>query len=230
MKIKSKIIVVLLFTVFASCDDIDNLDGPDAGISGVIIDETTNEGIKTDQPNGAKIRLVEDGYENVIPQDFWAKSDGTFMNTQLFSNSYTVRIIEGAFIEPSEQRVTLNKGEVTDISFTVVPFMSINASEPVVVGNNIQISYTLSKPGQISWDIQETKTLVSTLPSVSTFSNQYSVSNNLSGLEYSEIAETTYTDVVEDLPSGEYYVRVGGRTNNPNGRYNYSETFMVTIQ
>ncbi len=37
------------------------------------------------------------------------------------------------------------------------------------------------------------------------------------------------TDVIENVPSGEYYVRVGGKTNNAIGRYNYSKVFKVTI-
>lgn len=218
---------MLLFAIFSSCE-IDNFDGPDAGIRGVVVDNTTNEGIQTEQPNGYKIRLIEDGYENVIPLDFWGKADGSFLNTQLFSNSYTVSVLEGPFIAPAEQKVTLDG--VSEVTFAVTPYMTINASEPVVVGNNIEVSYTLSKPAEVLDDIVKSTTLVAKVPNVSNSVSEYSVSSDLSGFDYSEIAITSYTDVIEDLPSGEYYVRVGGRTNNSMGRYNYSKVFKITIQ
>lgn len=222
------IIVLFISTVFTSCE-IDNFDGPDSGISGVVIDKTTGEGIQTDQPNGYKIRLLEDGYQNAIPQDFWAKYDGSFKNTQLFSNSYTVSVIEGAFINPASQKVTLKKGEITDVSFTVIPFMSIKASEPVVIGKSVQVSYTLSKPAEIAENIQQSRTLVSIVPSVNISSNQYSVSNDLAGKTYAEISSTKYTDLIKDLPSGDYYVRVAARTQNTIGRYNYSKVYKIKI-
>src|SRR5262249_18331271 len=134
MKLINCIVIMACLVLLSSCfnNDIDNLDGPNAGIKGQVIDNVTNEGIQTEQPNGFRVRLLESGYENVIPIDFWGKADGSFQNTQLFANEYRVVPIEGPFVMPDTARINISG--LTDVSFTVTPFATVHASAPRVIG------------------------------------------------------------------------------------------------
>lgn len=223
------IILLMPFLVWivCSCSEIDNYDFPDAGITGTVTDNVTHLGIQSEQPNGYKIRLIESGYNNVVPQDFWGKADGTFKNTQLFAGEYKVTPIEGPFLTPDAQTVTING--LTTVNFTVTPFMTITASTPQVVSKNVVVKYTLSKPSQVSGNIVLCGTAWAKVPGVSVAVNEGMVVHDLSGKSYQDIAATQFSDVLENLPSGTLYVRVGGRTNNASGKYNYSNVFTVVI-
>jgi hypothetical protein len=223
-------LIITLFLVpalFSCFDDIDNYDAPDSTITGVVTDNTTNEGIQTEQPNGFRFRLIESGYDNVVPLDFWGKPDGSFFNSQLFANTYEVGPIEGPFLAPPTQSVAISG--VTEVNFTVTPFMTIQASAPTVSGKNIIVKYTLSKPGPVTYNIVKSSVLAATIPGVSNAVNNYRADRSLSGMTYAQIVGTEFTDVLENLPSGTYYVRVGGLTSNPLGKYNYSKVVQVTV-
>lgn len=214
-------------TAVSSCNKIDNYPAPNAGIIGTVIDNTTNEGIQTEQPNGFQTSLIEFGYKSVIPITFDGKADGRFENTQIFADKYNVIPINGPFVSPDTAVVDI-KG-LTTVNFTVTPFMSIKASTPLVVSNNVIVNYILSKPLQINYDIVNSMTIASSLPAVSSSVNDYSVSDNLSGYTYQQIASMQFSDTLKNLPSGTFYIRVGGKTNNPQNKFNYSKVFTVTI-
>ena len=67
-------------------DKVDNFDGPDASLSGSIIDAETNELVQTDVIEGTTIKIIEHGYDPVTPQYLRVKNDGTYSNTMLFKN------------------------------------------------------------------------------------------------------------------------------------------------
>jgi hypothetical protein len=228
MKLINIILTLLLVTLASSCfKEIDNYDAPNAGITGIVTDNTTNSGIQSEQPNGFQIRLLEIGYTNVIPIDFWGKADGSFKNTQLFADKYKVIPIQGPFLMPDTLVVTLSG--LTTVNFTVTPFMTVMASTPQVVSKNVIVNYTLSKPAQISDNITRCLTMASKVPAVSNAINDYNVSHDISGMTYQDIVSTQFSDTLKNLPSGSFYVRVGARTNNGLGKYNYSKVFPVTI-
>lgn len=229
MKLINSIIILACVVSLTSClnTDIDNYDAPNSGVQGQVIDNVTNEGIQTEQPNGFRVRLIENGYKNVIPIDFWGKADGSFRNTQLFSNEYRVVAIEGPFVMPDTARISING--LTDLNFTVTPFATIHASTPKVVGKNVVVTYTLTKPQVVAQNIVSSMTIAARVPSVSSAVNEVSVSRNLSGMTYGTIAATTFSDTLKNLPSGRSFVRVGAKTDNAQGKYNYSKVFEVTI-
>jgi hypothetical protein len=115
------------------------------------------------------------------------------------------------------------------VNFTVTPFMTVHASAPQVISNNIVVKYTLSKPTQISYDITSSMTMAASVPAVCASVNDYNVSHSLSGNTYQQIATMQFSDTLKNMPSGTFYVRVAGQTNNPQNKYNYSEVFTVTI-
>lgn len=225
-----KCLPVLLFIAIMACKKIDNYKEPDAGIEGTVTDVLTNTPLQTEQPNGVRIRLVEQSsdYPNVQPYDVWAKPDGTFKSTYIFSGDYKVQAIEGAFFPIEEQRVLI-KG-MTQINFIVTPFLRISATV-ATTATGITASYQISRT-QIGAKIQEAKLWVSSVPTVSnvSFDAGKSVARNLSAIADATILTTTYTDVINGLVSGKtYYIRVGARTNTTPTRFNYTPIVEVKI-
>src|SRR5665647_1027720 len=94
---KILILNLILGAFFLYSCKLDNYSVPDMTLDGSVVDKVTGENIQTRQPDGIKIRLVEQGYSNPQPYDFWTKSDGSFRNTRLFAGKYKVIAMEGAF-------------------------------------------------------------------------------------------------------------------------------------
>ncbi|HMF73881.1 MAG TPA: DUF3823 domain-containing protein, partial [Flavitalea sp.] len=94
-----KITLIFLIAVVAlsSCKK-DNYDGPTAGLAGKFIDSKTGEAVQQDIIRGTQIEMIEHGYDPVSPQYLIVKNDGTYENSLLFANTYTVRPVRGNFI------------------------------------------------------------------------------------------------------------------------------------
>lgn len=219
------LIMITMCLFFTSCEQ-DNYSLPSGGIKGSVFD-SNNETVQTEQPNGIKIRLIEEKYgDGVTPNDFWCQADGTFENDFVFEGKYKVTPIEGAFfpIDPIEIDI---KG-VTEVDFNVIPFLTIDASVNVENGNIIIIAYTLSRD-QVGGKIMQAKTLVSAYPTVSNTINEMNITHDLSSIDDVEILDNQYTDTITDLTLGTYYIRVGAIAENSYNKYNYSKIFEVSI-
>jgi hypothetical protein len=212
--------------ILSSCKQ-DNYPAPNAGIKGVITDAITNAPVQTEQPNGIKIRLIEERYgNNVTPIDFWGKADGSFENSNIFADKYKIIPIEGAFFPADTAEVNVN-GLIT-VNFKVTPFLTITASVTPSAGS-VTTSYKISRT-KVGDKITTCKTLVSSYPAVSNVINEFNVSHDISGVTDQDILSNQYSDKITGLTSGNtYYVRVAGSTNNANNKYNYSEVFTVKI-
>ncbi|MDR2775293.1 MAG: DUF3823 domain-containing protein [Tannerella sp.] len=146
---KSKILklyclpAVLVFTVLANSCELDNYGYPDAQLSGVIIDAETNEPVQSDLINGTTIKITEHGYDPVSPQYLRVKNDGTYANTLLFSNTYTVQPNDRNFVQIDEQDIKIGKN--TKLDFTVTPYIRVKDASIVKDGNNIIATFRLQK-------------------------------------------------------------------------------------
>jgi hypothetical protein len=218
--------IIGISLILSSCKQ-DNYPAPNAGIVGVITDAITNAPIQTEQPNGTKIRLIEERYGNkVTPIDFWGKADGSFENSNVFADKYKIIPIEGAFFPADTAEVTVN-GLIT-VNFKVTPFLTITASVTPSTGS-VTTSYKISRT-KVGDKITTCKTLVSAYPAVSNVINEFNVSHDISGDTDLNILSNQYSDKITGLTSGNtYYVRVAASTNNANNKYNYSEVFTVKI-
>ncbi|MDP9080772.1 MAG: DUF3823 domain-containing protein [Bacteroidota bacterium] len=212
---------------FSACKQQDNYPTPNAGIEGKITDAATGQPFQTEQPNGVKIRLIEESYgSNVTPNDFWARADGSFENTQVFADKYKVVPIEGAFFPADTAEVNI-KG-LTNVDFKVVPFLTVTATAAPASGS-VVVNYTISR-SQVGGKIGQSRTLVSAYPTVSNTINEFSSSHDLSGTDDAAVLAAQYTDTISGLKSGStYYVRVGAIAANANNKYNYSPVIKVTI-
>lgn len=122
----------------ASCE-IDNQDGPDAGLSGRVFVEGTNELFQTEQGKGnMEIRMLEQswtGSESVSWRSLNMRMDGTYQNTKLFSGEYLVYPYQGPFypIPEEEQEVIQIKGQTVK-DFYVTPYLKVEwVKQPSVV-------------------------------------------------------------------------------------------------
>lgn len=213
------IIITGLMTTFG-CSEIDNYDIPDSGVYGEVIDNITGQPIQTEQPNGFRIRMLEKGYENPVPIFFWGKDDGSFRNTKVFSNQYEILPIEGAFFVPSSQTVAVNG--LTEVNFTVTPFLGISASVKTD-GNDIITNYTINRT-QAGDKIITRMTVCSKNPRLNKNVFDKRVSTSLTGISDEVILATQFSDTIKDVDLTKIkYVRVGVSTSL--NRYNYSAVF-----
>ena len=217
-------VVVLVIT---SCSEIDNYPAPNGGIHGTLIDKITNEPLQTQQPNGFTIQLFEEGGSSNVPILIPGKPDGTFENSFIFQNKYTVFPTEGAFfpVEP----IGVQVGERTEANFEVIPYLAVTNATITPSPGKIISKYKIVR-GQIQDKIIERRTLVSEIPTVNNVVFDFQYRADLSGISDVEILAGDYIDEISGLTSGKkYYVRIAVRTNNPLGKYNYSNIYMVDI-
>jgi hypothetical protein len=199
-------------------------------LEGKVVDRTTGENIQTRQPNGIKIRLLEEGYENPQPYDFWAMSDGTFKNTKLFSAKYSVTVLEGAFEDASVSPLVVDLSSNQTITFEVEPFVRLTNVNISVSGGTITASYHVERT-------TSTKKLVkcmllcheSVILHETTIGVKKSAENNLSAMNDAQITSTTFTDQISGLASGTYYARVAILAQNSLNRYNYSPIIKLSV-
>ncbi|MBX3256754.1 MAG: DUF3823 domain-containing protein [Chitinophagaceae bacterium] len=137
--------IYLLFCItllMASCKK-DNYDGPTAGLSGRFIDAQTGELVQQDIIRGTQIELLEHGYDPVEPQYLIVKTDGTYENSLLFSNTYTVQPKRGNFVEVAPQEVSIN-GKTT-LDFTVTPYIRIKNGSITRSGDKVTATFSLEQ-------------------------------------------------------------------------------------
>lgn len=225
MKKISFILALVMPLMFGSCK-LDTYDLPEETLQGTLTDPDGNPLI-TEQPNGFRIRLYEEGSET--PLDFWGRPDGTYRNTKLFKAVYRIEPIEGAFfpVDPVEKLVS---GTVT-VDFEVTPYVTV-AAQIENVGANLQATYTIKKAAGAG-KIQDARLLVTKWnPNVGMNYSDREVRRDLSGTDDAAIQAATYTDTVVDyLESGvTYYARIAVLAANSAGRYNFSAVHKIVIQ
>ena len=186
----------------------------------------TSKPVESEQPNGFRIQLLDQGYQSVQPINFWGKADGTFENTTLFSGKYKVLPIEGAFVQPDTQTVDIAGS--TKVDFSVVPYLRISIPVVEKAANKVSVQYSLSR-SVVTTKIAERKLLVSSSPTVNNTTNNRSIVTDLSQIADDKLLNVTFTDVLTDLQPGTYYVRVAARTSNALNRYNYLSTIQISI-
>jgi hypothetical protein len=226
-----KPIYFFLFMILAACGKDDNYSTPDASIKGQVIDDITKQPIQTETPNGIRIRLLEKKYATPSNYDFWVKADGTYENSQLFSGTYDVRPIEGAFFPVDVKEVNIQG--ITEVNFTVVPYLAITATATAASGT-VTLKYKLSR-SQVAGKITESRVMASSIPTVNINiydvinNSNKSVTRNLNGVTDDTILATEYTDAITGLVSGKsYYVRVAARTATI-AKYNYSPVIKINV-
>ena len=223
---KKIFIIVVAVPLLFACGKDDNYLEPSATLSGEVIDQTTGQPIITDQPNGFRIRYreISEEYPNAQNYYFWGKADGTFNNSKMFEGSYEVCPVEGAFVTPASQTVTIPG----NVSFQVVPYLTITNDQVAFDSSSktLRVSFKVDRPSGSDALPTTAFVAVSWNPSVGYYVHGVTGTGILStkSLSADQLGDTVAFDVdVSGLPTGhKWYVRMGCGSNKNNSRFNYS--------
>jgi len=227
------ILLSIAFGGFHSCE-IDNYDGPDAEISGRIFDHNGNLLRTEPGSSNMRIRMDEISWANgdtsiaIIPRYLNVKIDGTYINTKIFSATYVMTPVEGAFYPLEYGDTIVVKGKAVK-DFVVTPYLDVNwVEEPYITADScVEASFQFVRNGgpngEFMPDVQDYRLCIS--------SNQY-VGNNdkyddlISGAVAVTNAQesTTITAKSKKLKyfNTDVYVRIGVCCNDNYKKYNYT--------
>ena len=136
-----KKIIYILSTVLlaASCSlfEMDNYDGPDASVTGRIIDAKTGENVPLEckygnffggayfgSPTEGYFSVFEKGWDYEKAQYWHIKYDGSYANSQIFSGTYRIEAAANNFYPVVKDDVVFKKGDNT-LDWEVVPYARV---------------------------------------------------------------------------------------------------------
>ncbi|MCF8714986.1 DUF3823 domain-containing protein [Joostella atrarenae] len=226
-KIKYILVLLITFSVATSCD-IDELDAPDSGLYGSIIDEATGELVQQDIIRGGELELREHGWENVSPQYMNYKVDGTFEDSQLFAASYNVFPIKTNFHPIDTIKMEINGR--TKLDLTVKPYLRIKNPKISKSGYLVTATFSVEQTG------------VNPVKKIGLYAGADGNVGEPMRLALTELdintvvdptIEYTLTINVEDeidLREGNtYFFRIGALYDAPNSRFNYASPVSIEL-
>lgn len=228
MIMKKMLFIISIVFVFFSCSELDNYSEPDARLTGEVIDKMTGELLRTEQPQGFRIRYKEisDKYPNAQNYYFWGKADGTFNNSKMFAATYEVTPVEGAFMTPEPEVISV-KGTAT-IKFEVIPYLVINDEKITfdAATKKMHVEFKVSKPQEsdasptfvfvaLTWNPNVSYNTVGTTGSGS-LSRKDITNNELDTIISFDIDLSSLT------PGHTWYLRIGCGSDKNSSRFNYS--------
>lgn len=218
---------VLTALAFISCE-LDNYDGPNASISGVVRDIETGDPIQQDISNGSNIIFVEHGFENPEEQRMIFKVNGEYTNKLMFSGVYDFYFNESNFVKPEKIVDYKIKSGDNKLDFEVLPYIRVS-------------DVTVQKSGdKIIAKFKITPTVDNNVREVGLFGHtdfivgaQYAHDRATASVNQAfkgEAREFTLEMGTNQFKQGkEYYFRVGAIIDVPNSRYNYAPSVKLTI-
>lgn len=225
-----------------SCTKTDNYDGPNASLSGNVIDLTTGEPLLSGQGEYS-IRLWETSWsDNPSPQDLAVKQEGTYSNNKLFQATYSLQPYGGPFWPVEKITDFQLKGDDTK-DFTVTPYLKIANVQWELDGTNLKISCKLQAPKPEGLpQVIEIRPFISLTEYCGEgnridayFKDEYRVliNKNWSEIGNMDSGEGSETYVVPNrlpLKSGyTYYVRMGAKVRDTFEKFNYSEIIQIKV-
>lgn len=238
--IVSIIILSLTFFGFYSCE-IDNYEGPDAEISGRILDHNGNLLRTEPGSSNMRIRMDEISWANgdttiaVIPRYLNVKIDGSYTNTKIFSATYRMLPVEGAFYPVEEADTVIVTGKSVK-DFVVTPYLDVNwVDEPHITADScVEASFKFVRNGgpngEFMPDVQDYRLFIS--------SNQYVGNNNyyndlISGAVAVTNAHESITITAKSKRlkyfNTDVYVRVGVCCKDNYKKYNYTTVVKLHV-
>lgn len=215
-------IIFIAAVALASCEK-DNYDAPTASLSGTFIDVDTKQPVEQDIINGTQIELKEHGYENPTSRFLVVKNDGTYMNTLIFQNTYTVQPVRGNFIDVPAQDIEIKSGTVLD--FQVKPYLRILDANFTRNGNVVTVSFRIQQ--NTASNVRKVGLYYSPDPRVGEFLQFWNTEQQINALVDPNQVYTLSIDVSKD-PQGRfrtgrtYYFRVGAVVDVSQAKSNYA--------
>lgn len=211
--------LLIVIMSIISCSK-DNYEGPNATLSGKVIDNVTNEMIENGGVNGGTIIQI---FEGSSKQPILAKSfpDGHFVNAAMFTGNYKLHGVGAFKMIQDTLSVTVNSS--TDVEIKVLPNVRLKATLQSVSGTTATIKVDYEK-------VFNDQVLNKLAVVWSTIDNP----NLFTVLKADQLTETVTSQnltkgsmnfTITNLVGGKtYYIRAAGLTNAPGNYYNYSKT------
>lgn len=224
---KFYISAIILLLSLASCD-LDNYDGPNATIKGVVKDIQDGSLIQQDVDGGSKIIYKELGFENPEEQQMIFKETGEYQNNILFAAHYDIYFNESNFVKPDTLKSYQIKKGANTLDFSVQPYIRVSNVSIAKSGDEIVATFTI------------TPTVENNVKQIGLFGHIDRIAGNQFALQRktqdinaaSKDTPVTYTLKLSTsgFKSGqEYYFRVGGIIDVPNAKYNYAPSIKIMI-
>lgn len=224
-------ISALLLGGAASCSlfQLDTYEGPDATLTGGIIDEATGKNVQSDIVNGTTIKLIEHGYADPTPRYLVVKNDGTYRNTMLFEGTYTVQPDKRNFLPVDPQDIKIS-GETT-LDFIVTPYIRLTDVSITKEGNTVLATFcleptTLDAVEEVALFASDQASVGSTVNSVSKIKT---VSTGVLPTRQFKIGINVKENSSYFKENKDYYFRVGARSSYSGALYNYAPTVKINI-
>ena len=139
---KKILYAIAICAAAVSCDmfQLDNMEGPNAQVTGKLLDAITGEkiGVETAQTasidwstwsyvykaDGGAIVVVEQGWDAEQDQDWLVRYDGTYTNKLVFAADYVMSTKKLPCYDPDNTAFTIKEGK-NKLDFEVVPYCRI---------------------------------------------------------------------------------------------------------
>jgi len=225
-----KIIIIfslIVLTVSLGSCSLDNYDGPNASLTGSIIDTETDELIQQELFQGSTIEYTELGYKNPQVQTLRFKTDGTFANLIMFAGKYTIQAVRGNFLATPLDTIQI-KGN-TEYIFKTIPYLRIKDSKVVLSSDSTQIIATFKIENIVNKPIKQIGLFIDQSSFVGTQINEVKKEVTVNSLGSSSKVYTLsfFTDELKKGKS--YYVRIGALANIPESKYNWVTAVKIQL-
>lgn len=221
-------IFLIAAVALASCEK-DNYDGPTAGLSGRFIDAGTKQLVEQDIISGTQIELIEHGYDPVSPQFLVVKNDGTYENSLLFENMYTVTPVRGNFIDIESQDIRIAGN--TTLDFTVTPY--IRVLEPSITKSGNIVTATFKLQQNVSTNIRKIGLYVHSDSRVGEPMRLVAAEQDINAVSDPNHVYSITLDVSaysSQLPAGrKYYFRAGAVVDISQAKLNYAPVVAIDL-
>lgn len=221
-------IFLIAVVALASCEK-DNYDGPTAGLSGRFIDADTKQLVEQDIISGTQIELLEHGYDPVSPFFLIVKNDGTYENSMLFENMYTVTPLNGNFISVEAQDIKI-AGKTT-LDFSVTPY--IRVLEPSITKSGNIVTATFKLQQNVGTNIRKIGLYVHSDSRVGEPMRLVASEQDINAVSDPNHVYTLTLDAAANssqLPTGrKYYFRVGAVVDISQAKLNYAPVVEIDL-
>lgn len=222
-------LIILLAICFLGCEK-DNLDGPDASFSGLLIDRKTGEPLAQEISEGSRLFFIETGWNNPPVQNMIIKSDGSFKNNMMFSGNYKFILNRGNFAPLDTLDIELKKG-VNKRNFEVTPLLRVLESEVVKNGRTVTATFKIEQV--TSNNVRRITLFAHPHVDVSSQVNVVRANQDINGPVNGSDTFTLRIDLDANasvLQEGKsYYFRIGAQCLDNEAKYNYAAPVLIKL-
>lgn len=222
-------LLLLLVGVLLSACELDNYEGPNAALSGTFIDAQTKEPVQQDIIRGTTIEIKEHGFATMASQFLIVRNDGSYANTMLFANTYTIQPVRGNFLPVAPQEVNIS-GQ-TKLDFEVTPY--IRVIEADIVKNGTKVVATFKLQQNVTNKVKKIGLYAHSEPKVGEPMRLVAAEQNLNAVTDPNQVYTLEIDLAANsstLKAGrDYFFRVGALIDVGEAKLNYAPAVRIKL-